>query len=246
IIDISNPANPTRTGGYDTSGSAYGVEVVGNYAYVADDIAGLQIIDISNPANPTRTGGYDTTGNAYGVQVLGNYAYVADRDAGLQIIDVSEFIIPSIGIVAPTNITQSEGNTGTTPFTFTVTRTGDTTGITTANWEVTATGANGVNAEDFGGNLPTGTVTFAAGETSQVITVNVSGDTVVEPDETFTVTLSNPSNATITTSTGTGTILNEDADTSVILDMRGIVDDYFVSPYDPQQDLNGQFTISDD
>jgi hypothetical protein len=157
----------------------------------------------------TLAGNYNTSGSALGVQVLGNYAYVDDESAGLQIIDVSEFI-PSIGIFAPTNITQLEGNIGTTPFTFTVTRTGDTTGITTANWEVTATGANGVNAEDFGGNLPTGTVTFAAGETSQVITVNVSGDTVVEPDETFTVTLSNPSNATISNSTGTGTISNED------------------------------------
>ncbi|MFM7559843.1 Calx-beta domain-containing protein [Cylindrospermopsis raciborskii] len=38
---------------------------------------------------------------------------------------------------------------------------------------------------------------FAAGETSQTITVNVSGDTMVESDEGFTVTLSNSNNATI-------------------------------------------------
>ncbi|MDH6099509.1 pre-peptidase C-terminal domain-containing protein [Anabaenopsis sp. FSS-46] len=219
IIDISNPANPTRTGFYNTSGLAWSVQVVGNYAYVANGDSGLEIIDISDPAKPTRIGGYNTSGSTLGVQVVGNYAYVADGDAGLQIIDVSEFTQvpteqPSIGIVAPTNAVQSEGNSGTTPFTFTVTRTGDT-GTSSANWAVTGTGDNPANAADFGGTLPTGTVTFADGETSQVITVNVSGDTEVEPDETFTVTLSNPSNATITTATATGTILNDDASLAI-------------------------------
>ena len=41
-----------RVGGYDTSGSALGVALSGNYAYVADGGAGLQVIDVSNPANP--------------------------------------------------------------------------------------------------------------------------------------------------------------------------------------------------
>ena len=55
--------------------------MVGNYAYVALDAAGLAVIDVSNPANPVRVGGYDTSGNAFGVAVSGNYAYVADGDA---------------------------------------------------------------------------------------------------------------------------------------------------------------------
>ena len=53
-----------RVGGYDTSGYAWGVAVSGNYAYVADDAAGLQVIDVSNPANCVRVGGYDTSGTA--------------------------------------------------------------------------------------------------------------------------------------------------------------------------------------
>ena len=44
---------PTLKGNYDTSGNAWGVQVVGNYAYVADGFSGLQIIDISNPSTPT-------------------------------------------------------------------------------------------------------------------------------------------------------------------------------------------------
>jgi hypothetical protein len=113
--------------------------------------------------------------------------------------------------IAPTNATNPEGNSGTTPFTFTVTRSGNTTGATTVNWAVTGSGTNPADATDFGGTLPTGTVSFAAGETTKTITVNVAGDATVEPNETFTVTLSSPSGAaTLTTATATGTITNDD------------------------------------
>ena len=60
VIDVSNPANCVRVGGYDT-GFAVGVAVSGNYAYVADLFAGLQVIDVSNPTNCVRVGGYDTS-----------------------------------------------------------------------------------------------------------------------------------------------------------------------------------------
>ena len=46
------------------AGLLMGVAVSGNYAYVADGVAGLQVIDVSNPANPQRVGGYDTSGYA--------------------------------------------------------------------------------------------------------------------------------------------------------------------------------------
>ncbi|MFM6097474.1 MAG: DUF4347 domain-containing protein [Dolichospermum sp.] len=87
---------PTLVGTYDTSGIAMGVQVVGNYAYVADGDSGLQIIDISNPAAPTLKGNYDTSGNVWGVQVVGNYAYVADWTSGLQIIDISNPTTPTL------------------------------------------------------------------------------------------------------------------------------------------------------
>jgi hypothetical protein len=55
-----------------------------------------------------------------------------------------------------------------------------------------------------------GTLTFNAGQTSKVVTVNVMGDTVVEPNETFTVNLSEASGGTIADAQGVGTILNDD------------------------------------
>ncbi|WP_409825390.1 cadherin domain-containing protein [Microcystis sp.] len=88
INDDINPPTPTFISKYDTPGWAFGVEVVGNYAYLADYDSGLQIIDISNPSNPIFKGNYDTDG-AWDVEVVGNYAYIADGSSGLQIINIS-------------------------------------------------------------------------------------------------------------------------------------------------------------
>ena len=119
--------------------------------------------------------------------------------------------LPTLSI-APTNASQAEGNSGTKAFTFTVTRSVNTTGINAVNWTVTGSETNPANVTDFvGGVFPTGTVSFAAGETSKVITVNVQGDLTNEPNDGFAVTLSSPTNgATITTATASGTIQNDD------------------------------------
>jgi hypothetical protein len=55
-----------------------------------------------------------------------------------------------------------------------------------------------------------GTLTFAPGQTSQTITVQVNGDLSHEADEDFVVNLSNPTNARLDNSQGWGTILSDD------------------------------------
>jgi hypothetical protein len=116
--------------------------------------------------------------------------------------------------ILPANLSQPEGNSGTTNFTFIVRRTGDVTGAAGANWAVTGSGGNPANAADFvGGVLPSGSVSFAAGQTTATITVPVKGDTTVEPNETFSVTLSGPSGAGVSLgsqSVATGTIVDDD------------------------------------
>ena len=126
-------------------------------------------------------------------------------------IDYTPPASPSLAVAA-TDAVKSEGNSGSTAFTFTVTRTGTTTGTSSVNYAVTGSGASMANATDFAGSvLPSGTVSFAANETSKVVTINVNGDTTVESNEGFTVTLSSPISATITTATATGTINNDDS-----------------------------------
>ncbi len=57
----------------------------------------------------------------------------------------------------------------------------------------------------------TGTLTFLPGETKKSINVMVFGDTVMEGTESFIVTLSSPTGATLADATGAGTIANRSA-----------------------------------
>jgi len=124
-------------------------------------------------------------------------------------------LVPTFAI-SPSTLSKAEGNSGITTFTFTVTRGVDTTGISTVQWDVTPTGTNPVDATDFSGNIfPSGSLTFSAGITTQNINVNVSGDTTVEPNETFSVNLKNPINGIIVTGTATGVITNDDVSADV-------------------------------
>ena len=115
--------------------------------------------------------------------------------------------------IAATDADKAEGNSGTTAFTFTVTRTGDTSSSATVDYVVTGSGSDPADAADFGGTFPTGMATFAATESTAIITVNVTGDTTVEPDEGFTVTISNPTGGlTLGSPTAAdGTIQDDDA-----------------------------------
>jgi hypothetical protein len=90
VMDVSDPANPTEVGYYDTPGCAKGVDISGSYAYVADEYEGLRVVDVSDPANPTEVGYYDTPWDADGVDISGSYAYVADSGSGLRVVDVSD------------------------------------------------------------------------------------------------------------------------------------------------------------
>ncbi|MFO1159173.1 MAG: nidogen-like domain-containing protein [Reyranellaceae bacterium] len=114
--------------------------------------------------------------------------------------------------VAAASADKAEGDGGQTLFTFNVTFDRAVLVAQTVNWSVAGSGAHAADAADFGGMLPTGTLTFAAGETSKLVTVLVTADSVVEADEGFTVTLSAPTGgATLGTSTAVGTIRDDDA-----------------------------------
>lgn len=133
-------------------------------------------------------------------------------------LDVSVTIdtAPSDVSIAATDASKVEGDSGSTDFTFTVTRTGDTTGAATVDYAVSGSGANAASANDFtGGAFPTGTVSFNAGEATQTITISVAGDSDVENDEGFAVTLSNPSGTSIDTATAAGSIVNDDTSVSI-------------------------------
>jgi uncharacterized protein len=144
------------------------------------------------------------------------------NDHGLAIDDLSVTangtgpITPSLSI---SNVSLPEGNSGTTNFNFTVTLSASPTADVTVNY-ATADGS-ATAPSDYA--AASGILTFPAGTTvlTQMISVGVNGDTTIEPDETFNVTLSNPANATLVTATGTGTIQNDDYPVYSIMQIQG-------------------------
>ncbi|MBK8129378.1 MAG: hypothetical protein IPK53_10820 [bacterium] len=93
IVNVSDPTAPAEAGFYDTPGSARGVAVAGNYAYVADGV--VRIVDVSDPTAPTGAGFYYPPSYALGVAVVGSYVYVAPAEAGLRVVDVSNPAAPT-------------------------------------------------------------------------------------------------------------------------------------------------------
>ena len=105
------------------------------------------------------------------------------------------------------DVTVTEGNSGVTPAEFTVSLDAASANPITVDFAT----ANGTATAPGDYTAATGTVTFAPGDTSETVTVQVNGDALVEPDETFDVNLSNATgNAAILDGTGVGTITNDD------------------------------------
>jgi hypothetical protein len=77
-----------EVGSFRTRGEAWGVTVVGDYAYIA--AGGLEIVNVSNPRAVRLVGSFDKPGNARGVAVRGRYAFVADKAGKLWVVDVSD------------------------------------------------------------------------------------------------------------------------------------------------------------
>ncbi|MFM6252204.1 MAG: hypothetical protein ACKPEQ_24180, partial [Dolichospermum sp.] len=92
--------------------------------------------------------------------------------------------LPTITLaVSPTSVSED----GTTNLIYTFTRTGATTNTLTVNYGITGT----ANSTDYTGATPgTGkTITFAAGESTAILIIDPTADTIVESNETVALTL---------------------------------------------------------
>jgi hypothetical protein len=112
---------------------------------------------------------------------------------------------PTITITA--KLSAKEGNKNTTAFTFVVTLSAPSEKEIRVNF-ATANGTATTADNDY--VAKSGTLVFAAGQTSKSIAVAVKGDKKKEANETFFLNLSDALNATIVGSQGIGEILNDD------------------------------------
>ena len=178
------------------------VIVYGDVVNEFDESFTLRIISVNGVTNPLDQNNNPRITDALGLGVIQN-------DDGA----------PSISLSV--NGPLTEGNTPASggSFTFTVTRTGSTSNPVTASW-ATSTGS-GTSAATAGSVCATdnqvdfitssGTITIPANSASATFTVAYCGDLYDEFNESFSATLSNPSNGVIGTATATATINDDDA-----------------------------------
>jgi hypothetical protein len=111
--------------------------------------------------------------------------------------------------ISISDVTKSEGRKNqTTLFTFTVTLSVAYDQPVTMSFR-TADGTAKTSDGDYAAR--TGTLTFAPGETTKTITIEVKGDNKKEADEYFYLDLfGNSTNSLFTKNRGTGTIQDDD------------------------------------
>ena len=159
------------------------------------------------------------TSKEVSVSVAGDFLYEADETFNVNLSDgtgdavivdeqgvgtITDDDSPSLSIG---NAQVTEGNSGTTNAVFTVYRLGDRSGASSVSY---ATQDGSATTADNDYTATSGTLNFAAGQTSKQVSVLVNGDTLNEASETFTVKLSGATNATIEDEEGTGAIFDDD------------------------------------
>jgi hypothetical protein len=185
----------TIGGGTATAGSDY-QSAFGTLIIPAGQTTGT----ITVPVNGDR---FAETNETFYVRLIGaTNATIAD-DLGVGTILDDE---PRISIG---DVRKAEGKKGkTAQFTFTVTLSAAYDQAVTVSFS-TANGTARTGDNDY--VAKSGTITFAPGETTKTITIEVEGDSKREADETFFVDLTGiGTNLWLTKSRGIGTILNDD------------------------------------
>lgn len=90
LYDISDPDHPSEISRLPIVGVGRNVVLSGDYAYVADESAGLSIIDLRDPSSPRLARSVPVPGSAQGVVVYGDRAYLTDGSSQLRAIDISD------------------------------------------------------------------------------------------------------------------------------------------------------------
>jgi len=212
ILGIENPANPTAR--ILPAVPIHGVLVDKTnppVLYAATDIGVYVSTDGGDHWDVLGTGLPKIT--VYDMEFApGNKLRIATYGRGMYDIPLEAAPQPSISI---NDVSANEGNSGGTAFTFTVSLS-QPSGI-----PVTVDYATADDTAQAGSDYTaaSGTLTFNPTETSKQFSVFVTGDTAVEPNETFKVNLSAPTNATIQNSEGVGIIVNDDGGSISINDV---------------------------
>jgi len=199
-VTLSNPTDLPVTVDFNTADGS---------ATAADDYVAKSGTVTINPGDTTAKIDVPIKGDRLGewdeylyVNLTGSTNAGINNSSGYGYIQDDE---PKINIASPAAV--KEGNSGSKLLTFTVTLSAAYDQTVTVNYATHDYSAKA--GEDY--VAASGTLTFAAGQTTKTFTVQIKGDKKKESDESFYVELTNASaNSLISNSTGWGTILNDD------------------------------------
>lgn len=142
-------------------------------------------------------------------------------DDGLAVDDFS--ITPNGGpgqvALSINDVTQMEGNSGTTLMTFTVSLSAPA-GAGGVSFDIATADGTATSPSDFEARSLTGQ-TIPAGSSSYSFSVTIYGDTTNEPNEGFFVDVTNVTGAVVTQGQGLGSIQNDDITIVPIHDIQG-------------------------
>tara|TARA_R110002049_G_scaffold54526_3_gene151716 strand:+ start:1384 stop:7320 length:5937 start_codon:yes stop_codon:yes gene_type:complete len=208
--------------------------------------AGVNSTQISVPVN----GDTDVENNENFTVSLSNPVNVTVQDGSATgTINDDDDPLPTVSIA---DASLTEGDSGTANMAFTISLSAASADDVTVAYAT----SNGTATDGSDYTATSGTATITAGNTSTVVNVPVIGDSDVEPDETFSVSLSNATNATISNGGATGTIIDDDnplprisiADSSVTEGDSGTVNMVFTISLDAAgaDDVTVAYATSDD
>jgi hypothetical protein len=190
-----------------------------------EDVIVLEINPATGAEISRQVYGGGQADRVWGMAAEGNFLYVVgesrsfaqggnsvgQNDVLLLQYDIGAAVEPAVSVaVGPASVVEN----GAANLVYTFTRTGDTTVPLTVNFTV---GGNAAFDDDYSQTgaatftSTSGTVSFAAGSSTTVVTLDPAADAAVEPDETAVLTVTAGPGYTVgAPSAATGTITNDD------------------------------------
>lgn len=216
---------------------------------VGDDETAESTVTLRGETEPNLTVTLEETGATATADANGGFVFEdVELDPGLNEFTVTTSDLAGNTSSASLNVTrtgtavnlsienvtiESEGDEGAANATFTVSLSSAAQETVTVDFMT----ASGTATADGDFQPASGTLTFEPGTTSRTISVPIIGDTLDEPDEAFSVTLSNPTNAVVENGAGTGTIVDDDPEP--LLEIADVI----VDPEGDEGTMNAVFTV---
>ncbi len=182
---VAHGASPSLTIGIGDDDATITVAIKGDVDTESNETV---TVTLGNPTNATiETGKGSATGT------------ITDNDA-----------LPTVSVANASAVTEGDDSDSTTNMTFTVSLSADAKKVVTVPYTLGGTATSGT---DYTAHGASPSLTIAVGDDEATITVAIKGDVDTESNETVTVTLGTPTNATLAADgrSASGTIMDNDA-----------------------------------